>query len=622
MFRSRTRGPRHTTTAVLLALVASLSGSSTVQGQTNDKTPTSRGENEAPIQLKVASNLVVVRVVVRDAQGKPVENLRKADFKLFDRGKEQSITQFDVGTPAAPTGTGRASKQTAPLASSAMPERFIAFYFDNLNASDQDIALARDAADHYLAGNLHPGDRVGIFVPEEMLSDFTSDAKQIHEALFKLRASARNVTRTRNCPDLSDYQALQITQNPGNLNSDAWKAAMDDAAHCEGGVLNAPVGAAGGGGSGGSASMPGSEGPNQPSFLATVVATLAQTIVSQLDGQARVNLHELDQVVKYVSRMPGQRAIIMVSPGFISPNEQFQLDQLIDHALYSQVVISSLDPKGLAVIMRETDASRTNVPATNPSLVEAGRHMDSERELVATTLLADVAHGTGGEFFHNNNDLKAGFDALAGSPVYYILAFTPSDLKLDGKFHELKVALSEKQHGFSIQARRGYFAARNEGRAATTTGNEKGSDSEEIGASNPEAQAQEQIREAVLSKTDIGELPVGLDIKLEAHGDTRDLSVSSHLDTSSFHFHKEGERNLNTVTFIFALFDQRDNLLNAQQRRAKVSILDGQMASFLKAGVVVHLTFQVKPGIYRIREVVSDSEDHHMTTLSRDVTIP
>ena len=58
--------------------------------------------------------------------------------------------------------------------------------------------------------------------------------------------------------------------------------------------------------------------------------------------------------------------------------------------------------------------------------------------------MAQVAEGTGGEFFHNNNDLKAGFGRLAGSPGAYILAFAPKDLKPDGKFHQLKVTLAEK----------------------------------------------------------------------------------------------------------------------------------------------------------------------------------
>jgi VWFA-related protein len=87
-------------------------------------------------------------------------------------------------------------------------------------------------------------------------------------------------------------------------------------------------------------------------------------------------------------------------------------------------------------------------------------NVDSAREFVATDVLAEVAQGTGGEFFHSNNDLRAGFGALAGSPVYYILAFAPTDVKVDGKFHALKVTLTEKHSGFSLQARRGYFATK------------------------------------------------------------------------------------------------------------------------------------------------------------------
>jgi hypothetical protein len=33
-------------------------------------------------------------------------------------------------------------------------------------------------------------------------------------------------------------------------------------------------------------------------------------------------------------------------------------------------------------------------------------------------------------------------------------------VKLDGRFHSLKVSLAEKYKGSSVQARRGYFAAR------------------------------------------------------------------------------------------------------------------------------------------------------------------
>ena len=62
-------------------------------------------------------------------------------------------------------------------------------------------------------------------------------------------------------------------------------------------------------------------------------------------------------------------------------------------------------------------------------------------------------------------------------------------MKQDGKFHDLKVELAEKHKGFSVQARRGYFAPRNaaEANAIAKPG----------GAPESDAQAKEQIREAV-----------------------------------------------------------------------------------------------------------------------------
>jgi hypothetical protein len=228
--------------------------------------------------------------------------------------------------------------------------------------------------------------------------------------------------------------------------------------------------------------------------------------------------------------------------------------------------------------------------------------------------LAQVAEETGGEFFHNNNDLKAGFGRLAGSPGAYILAFAPRDLKLDGKLHELKVTLAEKEPGYSIQARRSYFAPRNEAEAKA--------EAQEVEASSAADQGQEQIREALLSKTEIGQFPVGLDAKVsQGQGETHELSLLSHVDPKSLHFQKEGDHNIGTLTFVFGVFDQKGNLVIAQQRHANVDVADGQLPEFLKAEISVDMAFPLKPGSYRIREVVTDSEQRQ-TALSRNVDIP
>jgi VWFA-related protein len=553
------------------------------QGQTKEE---SGPEDQGLFQLKVSSNLVLAHVVVRDANGKPVVGLKKEDFKLFDRGKAQSITQFEVESRAAAVANDAAvrAQKPGPAAAPAMPGEFLAFYFDDLDTPEVDMIQARDAADQYLAAKLHANERAAIFTSSKTLSDFTDDPKQIHEALAKLHSSPRSLARTRECPDLSDYQAQQIDQFPDDKFIDAWRAAQAEAA----------------------ARCPMSD---------EMILSLARSMVSQAQIQTRTNLQELDRLVQYLSHMPGQRAIVLVSPGFMSQGEQYQLDRLIDRALRMQVVISSLDPMGLPLLMREVDVTKNYTPSANSGVINALHNVDSTRERVASDVLAEVAQGTGGEFFHNNNDLKAGFGALAGSPVYYILAFAPSDIKPDGKFHSLKVELSNKAKGLTIQARRGYFVPKSEAEAKGETNAPQ--------ASDPEAQAEEQIREGVMAKTESWQLPVELRTEVsKGPAGSNELAVSAHLDTKTLHFHKEGERNQNTVTFVFVIFDRSGDYVTGQQRQAKVNLPDDSLSHLLTAGMDIKVTFQLKPGTYTVREVVTDAEDHLMTTFSCEVQVP
>jgi VWFA-related protein len=581
--------------ATLLAAFVFPVKSARAQVQTN-----TTASNLPATRLKVTSNLVVVRVVVRDAQGKPVKGLRKEDFKLFDSGKEQPIAQFEAESAVEPPSSpvvAHGPEQAGAALSPALPGRFLALYFDDLYTSDTDMIQVRKAADDYLAAYLQPTDRVAIFTSGAMLSDFTSDPKQIHEALSRLRASGRAPAPGHDCPDLSDYQALEMTKTAGRVDlnnpwntGDAWGSAFYEASQRDCLPSNNPI-------------------ANKNFLLGRAFTVLGQTEIL-----TRSNLRELEQVVKYTAQMPGQRTVILGSPGFLLEDDtQFQLERIIDQALRLQVVISSLDPRGLVVLARQADASLMYIPGSGTSS-GAMHRMDQNREVLAGDVLAQVAEGTGGEFFHNNNDLKAGLGRLAGSPGAYILAFAPKDLKPDGKLHELKVTLAEKETGYGIQARRSYFAPRNEAEAKA--------EAKEVEASSAADQGQEQIREALLSKTEIAQFPVGLDAQVsQGQGETRELSLSSHVDPKSLHLQKEADHNLNTLTFVFGVFDQKGNLVIAQQRHANVDVADGQLPEFLKAGISVDMAFPLKPGSYRIREVVTDSEQRQ-TALSRNVDIP
>src|SRR5208337_3022308 len=51
-------------------------------------------ENAPTVQLNV--NRVLVPVVVRDKQGRAVDDLRKEDFQVFDNGKPRPVSAFTI----------------------------------------------------------------------------------------------------------------------------------------------------------------------------------------------------------------------------------------------------------------------------------------------------------------------------------------------------------------------------------------------------------------------------------------------------------------------------------------------------------------------------------------------
>ena len=580
--------------AIIVLVVCGVVATSTrLKAQVGDQTAASGG-NQEPFELKVGSNLVVVRVVVRDAHGRPVENLRKEDFQLFDNGKEQAISQFAVETPTTTEAPNPGQPTTPELhqvpAPAVLPERFLALYFDDLDMSPGEIGLARDAADRYLAASLEPSERVGIFASSGLVAAaFTSDLKQLHEALSRLRSSPL-FDHSSDCPELSDYQAEEIVQNPDDITSDAWKLAIDDANNrCHMGSMPTPaVGTT-------------LQGPPLPGIER--IRNSARSVMEQYELQAGYSLKGLSLLVKYLSRMPGQRSIILVSPGFLSEKLQLQVDRIIDLALRSHVVISSMDPRGLAMLITMVDASRGNRPLMG-SLGGSQDISTQQRETAVTSVLAEVADGTGGEFFHNDNDLNAGFGALMGSQGY-ILAFAPADLKLDGRFHSLKVTLAEKPKGVTVQARRGYFAFK----------------SNEV--ADPAAEAKDELREMLAAKYDLHELPVEVATQLsKAVAGDAELSVLIHLDIAPVRFRREGERNVDDVTFAFAIFDTSGKYVTGEQKQAHLDLSDASLQKFLTTGLDIRTAFQLKPGTYTVRAVVMDSEEHRLGAVSHDVEIP
>jgi hypothetical protein len=330
---------------------------------------------------------------------------------------------------------------------------------------------------------------------------------------------------------------------------------------------------------------------------------MAQQVLAVGQQETHVAYTVFKDVVRRMSSMPGQRIVVLVSPGFISPNDyQPDKNDIIDHAIKANVVINSLDARGLWVDPI-SDASQQGSYSVQ---FQIAKQMNDR--LAASTqadVLAEMAYGTGGTVFQNNNDLNEGFRELAAVPeYYYVLGFAPQNLKYDGEFHALKVTLKTNPPvSLNIQARKGYYAPKK--------------------ASNAEETAKQEIEEALFSRDELSDLPVELHTQyFKASEKDATIAVLCRMDPKHIPFRKADGRNNNVLTVVSAVFDRNGNLLSAIVKTADFKMKDETLAKLTAAGVMTLKTnFSVPPGSYMIRLVVRDSEGQLMSALNGAVAI-
>lgn len=153
-----------------------------------------------------------------------------------------------------------------------------------------------------------------------------------------------------------------------------------------------------------------------------------------------------------MARLPGDHIIILVSSGFFAPGPDAAVikSEVLNLAARTNTVINTLDARGLYTTNTGAEVT-TRVDEASQRLLNQihVQSMDSNADV-----LSELADGSGGIFYHNNNDLEAGLKTLiSGAEYRYLLAFSPSSTKPRVQ-HTLKIKVN--QPGLTVQARRGY----------------------------------------------------------------------------------------------------------------------------------------------------------------------
>ncbi|MEX2271133.1 MAG: VWA domain-containing protein [Vicinamibacterales bacterium] len=367
---------------------------------------------------------VLVDVVVTDRNDRPVTDLTAADFEIVESGRRQKITDFQfVSIPVsrtpleADTRAARAAVVVPDVATNALPaaaSRLFVLVIDDLHIIESEIVPVKKIVTDFVT-SLAPDDEVGV--------------------VFTGRS------------DLG----INLTRDRGRL-----LAAIDRIREAMGFGLDALHRLPGGGGD---PEIDQLRKLNRiPINYAKSTARTVQNVASALAGSPHP-----------------RRAIVFVSGGVaIDPNaslnaEEFQWwravrQDLLDtfgKARQASVPIYTLDPRGHTMPEDAVRGGIGTIGGLGPgSRSDAGPKMRAEiarRIRIQQNYLSEMAINTGGRAFINQSNLsKAVSEIVAENGSYYLLAYSPTPLARDGKFHDIEVKV--RRDGVRVRGRDGYLA--------------------------------------------------------------------------------------------------------------------------------------------------------------------
>jgi VWFA-related protein len=538
---------------------------------------------KSPYTLRVDTKVVEIAAVVRDKRGKAVSGLTKDDFRILDDGKERVIDHFEVDNAADSTANAQpaeappvALRASLPATRSAPPPRFLALFIDDVNSTDESLAgglkQTQTAAKKFVKDALKADVRIGVFTASgAQTQEFTRDEGKLIEAISALKAHVRMREQGLTpCPRITPYLAYRIASehDSGSIQS----VMFDD----------------------------GQKGCPTPR---AVIVSQAEETWRQVQELSIDTLNSIGRVVVRLGAMPGRRELLLASSGFLASKQDELKDKIIDRAIQAGVVINAMDSKGIfgeaPPGMRPEDAGFTQtVSGKAPLDNEWAKYQTIETPLRIQVLnepMGTLAEGTGGIFYHNNNDLNAGFRKLGGEPgVTYRFSFRPDGVTPDGSYHSLKVGLVHSKN-YEVQARPGYFAP-----------DEKAPES-----------LQSKIDREIMAEDSKDEFPVRIAVqRLEAV-----LSVVVQVDISKMRFAKQGDRQVQHIVFTTALLDAQGRIATAKEGEMDLALTEATYKALLSSGVKAIIHLPVSAGSYKLRQVSAETLDGKLACSTQAIEV-
>jgi VWFA-related protein len=593
--------------------------------------PTKKPEDQ---EFQVKTELMEVRTVVTDRDGRIIENLEKDDFELLENDQPQEISFFSVSQVESqrsrPVAVDAAEQDRAAEVKRVQerlrepPVRTTLLYVDNLHISFSSLNRVKEAIRRFIKERLTDQDMVALATSGQTLGisqQFTRDRQILNYAIEQIRLGPLSQEGLFT-PDLA---VAVLADREDALRVATSIESRETSSDC-------------------------------CDMLLSLAHNHAQRILTEASYSRTATLMTLKSFAEQMIGLPGKRMIVVFSDGFTLHSNSGGIDnsevqRVIDRAVRSGVVIYSIDAKGLQApptidaslrmpsypsgslpdfetamtLCRQAEEEAARNPSFHvpPECTRCGRRLDrrchwapesglwssflnsSEREVMNG--LHSLAEETGGKMYNDTNDLGAALGrAFDANRFYYVLSYHLPARSANLAFRKIKVRVRTHPE-YSVRTARGFALS------------DLTAEAEADSVKTPQ-QRLLQAMKAPLPVTDLG-VSARADF-LETETDAQKVSLTVYFDGDRFQYREQDQRNVFELEILSVIYDSLGKQVEGISAQVQGNLSRDRLTQAKTKGYRFYRRLTLKPGVYQVRIGVREEGTNRMGTATAWVDIP
>jgi VWFA-related protein len=549
-------------------------------------------QSSSSFRMRLDVELVTTEVAVLDKNGKPVQNLKKENFKLYEDGKQQEISSFDEITEDAPRNASQLN-----AVDDLRRGKTVLILFDDSTIKPVHIPLARDSAAKFVREHMNAQDLFAVAafdVSMRILQNFTNKRDKVLAAIATPATSSSLLTRQQMAPastganrlgnapaDLDKTEELLRAIHSINLSVARLKGQKSVLLYSESLTLN-------------SNSIYYNNAIHSAKKSNVVFFTIDPAWLSSdpVSGENRRLSGDQD-----ISK-PSQSALNKTSIPQLFPISLYSGAQdLLGNAMF-QGSRGGGSAGGTTGAAGGSGIGRTPAipPNTNPP--ESGSNPSNNQQ----SLLKYLAGDSGGSAIYNTNSVDSELDKLDQQlSNYYILGFQSNNPKHDGAFRKLEIKTDMKS--VTLKYRNGYQDRRPVDALASS-------------------RQEKSLLETAASPTAATQLP--LNFRASYFYDSPQLArilVSTKIQAEKVGLKKKGSQLGSDLNIMGVAYAENGAVSARFSETLHLNVEKDKEPDFRKTGISYSNYFRVRPGKYRLKLVASD-EFNNLGSMEQSLELP